>query len=70
MKEPASLVKSASFDTDPLATVVLLLVAEAAAEGDGDEGDLEDEDEELLLQKLALPLRHTYKRLRPSRSAM
>ena len=63
MKEPASLVKSASFDTGPPATVVLLPVAEAAAKGDGDEEGLGDEDEELLLLKLALPLRCTYQRL-------
>ena len=70
MKEPASSVKNASTDMDPPATVVLLQVAEAAAGEDGVVEDLGDEDEELLLLKLALPLRYTYQRLRPSRSAM
>ena len=69
MREPASLVKSASFDTGPPATVVLLPVAEAAAEGDGDEESPEDEDEELLLLKHVLRFWYTFQRQRRSKFA-
>ena len=65
-----SLVKSASSDMDPPATLVLQQAAEAAAGEEEVAEDLEDEDEELLLPKHVLHLWYTLQRQRRSKSAV